>query len=79
MTTELTRHVSNLFCRECRRELPSQDLISQAREAVRLTKSIPLRLRLYPKCPCGTENVVTLHFHGLSEAQRRQLKQEMCG
>jgi hypothetical protein len=77
--TELERHVAQLFCSDCRRELPPQDLISQAREAVRLTKSTPLRLRLYPKCSCGAENVITLHFTGLSEAQRQQLKEELCG
>ena len=77
--TELARHVTSLFCRDCGHELPPQDLIAQAREAVRLTKSTPLRLRLYPKCPCGVENVVTLHFHGLSEQQKAQLKKELCG
>jgi hypothetical protein len=77
--TELARHVTALICRDCGRELPPQDLTSQAREAVRMTKSMPLRLRLYPKCPCGVENVVTLNFTSLSEEQKRRLKEELCG
>ena len=77
--TELARHVPQLVCRGCGHELPPQDLVSQARQAVRLTKSIPLRLRLYPTCSCGEENVITLNFHGLSEDQKRRLKEELCG
>ena len=76
--TELARHIPYLCCRGCGHELPPQDLTSQAREAVRLTKSVPLRLRLYPKCSCGADNVITLNFHGLSDEQKRQLKEELC-
>jgi hypothetical protein len=76
--TELARHLPQLCCRGCGRELPPHDLTAQAREAVRLTKSMPLRLRLYPKCACGAENVVTLNFTGLSDEQKRRLKEELC-
>ena len=76
--TELARYVTALVCRDCGRELPPQDLTAQAREGVRLTKSIPLRLRLYPKCSCGAENVVTLNFTGLSDEQKQRLREELC-